>query len=544
MTDEIADVQALLEMIGSVLREHTDTSNPGVHVLPCLSNDLAADIGTLNSAVHAAGGSVLNTTRHRADQESAAEAMDYRTAVPGAPSPALTTLLGIELRLARAGGDCTVEISVDKQCVDARYVAATTASAAAPVPSSKDPVLAIVRALCSQRLSQHQLAVIVYDEDELDVGQKDAVWRLSAHLRGLTIGSLRTLVILAGASVNLARHVQHETGFRLARQAGQLITRHPPRSLNAAVADIVRSAAPFVGLFLGAGFSASSGLALGNSLRDAALRDLDQSAAGAGPHELACDFYRWLGSQDRLLDSERGVNIDKLAAELTLERVLREEFRSFAGEDPPTLARFAQECGAAKSRIGGAPVALARMLATPRRLVLCTVNFDELIETAAPGRCRVFATDDDFHAAADHLDDYLAGGTDEAPLWKLHGTISNIDSCVASDDQTLIGLSDPKRAALEHVLGAATSPVPWFYVGASMRDTDLVPLLGQPEFVNGLREHWVLPHTIDTVRTFVDQHRTERWDANKLPKFEERLITETADAFLSVLSDRWTAAAP
>lgn len=77
-----------------------------------------------------------------------------------------------------------------------------------------------------------------------------------------------------------------------------------------------------------------------------------------------------------------------------------------------------------------------------------------------------------------------------------------------------------------------------------MRDTDLVPLLGQPEFVHGLREHWVLPHSVDTVRTFVDQYRTERWDAMKLPKFEERLVTETADAFLSKLSDRWTAAGP
>ena len=181
---------------------------------------------------------------------------------------------------------------------------------------------------------------------------------------------------------------------------------------------------------------------------------------------------------------------------------------------------------------------MTEIIRSGRKLVICTVNFDELLETAASGACEVFATDDDFERAPDHLMQYLAGSDSKVPLWKLHGTISNLESCVASDDQTLLGLSDHKREALEALIssGDARRPAPWMYVGASMRDSDLTPIWARPDFAAIVREYWVMPFSVDSVRDFVDLYRAEAWRQQRTRSFDQRLVTETADTFLKLLA--------
>jgi len=312
------------------------------------------------------------------------------------------------------------------------------------------------------------------------------------------------------------------------------------------IADIVRSSSDYVGMFLGAGFSASSGLALGNALRDEALRDVHLSPPGSDAEQLAADWYRHITEIGGLLDSEEPLTTDQRVAGLTLERVLREEYRTFSPEPPPTLVKFKAKCDAALASLGVAPLALAEIIRSGRKLVICTVNFDELVETSAAGACEVFATDDDFGRAPDHLKSYLEGSDPKVPLWKLHGTISKLNSCVASDDQTLLGLSDQKRQALDALIDMSdpTRPVPWLYIGASMRDTDLTPMWGRPEFAAIVREYWVMPFSADSARDFIHLYRAEAWRQQRARTFEQRLVTETADTFLKALAAAFAAATP
>jgi hypothetical protein len=83
------------------------------------------------------------------------------------------------------------------------------------------------------------------------------------------------------------------------------------------------------------------------------------------------------------------------------------------------------------------------------------------------------------------------------------------------------------------VLRALLPPRPlWIYVGVSMRDTDLTPILAEEDFARALDERWVSPYLVETVAAFASG-RVPFWRTTPLPTIEDRLITETSDAFFS-----------
>lgn len=523
-------------MLIELLKTYDQPDTGHMQVIPCLADDLASCIDTVAAVIRHAGGAVANTTAFRPSAELPADAENYCGPVRGNPSAAWRAEIAEALRITRVAGRYRVIIEASDGMIDAKYQALTSTDPDPGPVSTDDPVLAVARALCSERLLSRRLGVLIYDETGLDVSQRIPLWELSQHLHGATTKNLRTLIMLVRAGVQVPRHTQQRSGFRWALSDGKLLRRHDWSGARVHINDILGSAAPFTVLFLGAGFSASSGLALGNHLRDRAIERMELAEAGASSEQLARAFYQWVAANRRLLPSEELAELSDLAPRLTLERVLREEYLSFSGEDPPTLREFKVECDTAVTRMGGAPRSLSRLISSGRKVVICTVNFDELVEAAA-GRdgVEVFSSDDDFTRAPGHLEDYLAGRSDRAPLWKLHGTIGDLRTCIANDAVTLMGLSVPKEKALYKLLDHSRTPIPWIYIGASMRDTDLNPILGRIEFARGLREYWVLPHSISSVEDFAHAYRTERWKDQR--GYDERLITETADTFLTALAD-------
>jgi hypothetical protein len=535
VTDATGGVNVLKTLM-AILRDSDRPDTSQLHVIPCLTDDLASCIDAITAVVRQAGGAVLNTSTFRSVAELPAEAENFQAAVRGTPPTGWAAKVTAALRITRVSGRYQVRLETANNMVDARYEAFTATDPDPGPADADDQVLAVARALCSERLLAHQLGVLIYDETVLDASQKAPLWGLSQQLRGPALKKLHTLVILARASVQIPRHTQQHTGFRWALAEGKLLRRYGWSSAQANINDILGSGAPFIVLFLGAGFSASSGLALGNDLRNQAIERMGLTVAGASSDQLAAAFYEWVADNGRLLPSEETANPGELASSLTLERVLREEYLSFAGEDPPTLREFKAQCDIALTRMGGAPVSLAHLIASGRKVVMCTVNFDELIEHAAgPDRVRAFSSDHDFGQSLEHLQDYLRDRSNQAPLWKLHGSIGDLRTCIANDAVTLMGLSKPKEEALHALLTQSDKPIPWIYVGASMRDTDLNPVLGRREFAEELREYWVLPHSVPSVEEFAHAYRAERWKNQR--RYDERLVTETADTFLTALAD-------
>jgi hypothetical protein len=403
-------------------------------------------------------------------------------------------------------------------------------------------MVGLAASLLDAALVTGEFAVVLYDESGMDTTAVNACWSLIMdHLPGMRLGPLRTLVVLVGATPSVGVHAMPGRGCRYAIVEDRLLQRKPLDSARGeALAFATRQAHARV-LYLGAGFSASSRLPLGNALRDSALRrllgEVVPSAASDG-RDLAKRFRAKLAGDQNLQGLLKDLSEDQFADQLTLEQVLAYERIQYP--ELPTLAEFAQAHARAVSAPGTSVTSLADLLQAPNGLVLVTVNFDELVESQAPGLVTAFATDEQFSNAAAYLRRYLAGEALPVPLLKLHGTIAIPDSCVVTTTQTEQGISDDRQAALEAILATDDTKVPWTYVGASMRDLDLRPILQHARFGHGLEERWVAPFLDAAVEQFADARRPY-WEGQPL---QSKLITETADEYLRLLSGSWQGRVP
>jgi hypothetical protein len=105
-----------------------------------------------------------------------------------------------------------------------------------------------------------------------------------------------------------------------------------------------------------------------------------------------------------------------------------------------------------------------------------------------------------------------------------------------SAEQTERGLPEHKKIALECVLGQERGVrVPLVYVGASLRDFDVVLVLQASPFAVRSEEMWVGPLRELSIDTFA-QSRYDEWRRGGRDELELRFISTSADEFCSLLA--------
>jgi hypothetical protein len=414
---------------------------------------------------------------------------------------------------------------------------------AALTPAGPDPsggertVLAVARAVAHEELDRRELVVLLWADSAVDLLFRPAIWDLVVRqLSGSPHPTLRTLVAVAGTSIDVPRHCQSHGGFRLALENDRLVRRHGPDAVSGFAAEVAAHTGPVV-VFLGAGFGASSRLPLGNALRDQAIKRLLglTSTVETPSDELAQRFQEWMaGHPDWLSEEESLMPADQYAKRLTLEQVVRAEQKVYP--DLPTLTEFREHHDAVIGTPGQGVLDLSKVAELmPGRLVVVEVNFDRLVEEHATVPTRVFAADEEFADAPAHLESYLAGTASELPILKVHGTIDQPSTCVVTDDQTAIGVGSNKLTALRTLLNE-DEPTLWLFIGASMRDHDLARVFADETWARGVDERWVVPYAVDTIETYANA-RTPFWRAQGSPRQDlySRLCTESSDVFLAAL---------
>jgi hypothetical protein len=527
----LATTTQVLELLSKVLTKWEAGLGPaGTEVMPVLVEDLGEHGSLVETVVRHAGGVFL-------DAKKCTNGVAGPTAPGGGNAsidPSLKAVVTREFEIPIAGGE---RLRLD--IAEHGGIVRATVGNVQPVGISAGLATAcgVVASLFSAELQESTLAVIKYDESELDADLAWAVWQLFTHqLEGIRVGRLHTLVLVIEATgVTYDRHCARGSSlvYRLGR--GGLERR---KDWQADVADIQRlrpdGNRPIV-LFLGAGFSVSSRLPLGEELRNTALRTMFLDAASRPLPELIDVFRGYVATHDRWLSpSESELPRDEFARSLTLERVLREELFHSGIEASPTLTRLQELNAKAMDRPGRAVEALSRIMMLQRDLIIVTVNFDQLLERAVGAR--VFASDEEFAEFPAYLSDFRGHGG-HIPVLKLHGTLSQPSTIVATVDQTLSGLSPAKTEALQALAGCGPR-LPWVYVGYSMRDPDVESVLALPVLYKKLDERWVSPFTVPTAQYFTEQHRV--YSTGEL-SFWNRSITQTADVFCEELARAWGA---
>jgi hypothetical protein len=403
-----------------------------------------------------------------------------------------------------------------------------------PSPGEKT-VLAIARAVMHSDLDTSELAIISWRDAIVDLRLRSALWRLGVEqLTDMPHPTLRTLIMVVESTIDIGLHCQTGRGFRFAVEGGRLLRRHGKDDLAATAWQVANHPKPFV-LFLGAGFSASSRLPLGNSLRDQAIRTLMNidPTTPMTSQQLARRFYDFVSSREGwLTPQESAMGAESYVQDLTLEQVVRAEKRLHP--DLPTLQSFRVHHDSVVGVPGSAVTELASILRLlGGQVILVEVNFDLLVETHSGVPLRVFSSEADFASAAEYLRRYLNHEETAVPLLKLHGTIDVPDTCVISDDQTELGVGSNKLNALRTLLDEA-DPRLWIYIGASMRDRDLLRVFSDEDWARGVDEFWVSPFLPDTVERFA-LLREPFWRGRDFRHIDDRLVSETADAFFAAL---------
>ena len=228
--------------------------------------------------------------------------------------------------------------------------------------------------------------------------------------------------------------------------------------------------------------------------------------------------------------AEQPMSQDAFIARLTLEQVTRAQYR--LDETVPILDEFKTRHDQVVGAPGQAVIDLSRLLQlAANRIVVVEVNFDQLVEAHAGVDVRIFATEEEFVEAPDYIRRYLGGDEQAVPILKLHGTIDRPETCIINSGQTELGLGQSKLDSLRALL-SPNNPRLWIYVGASLRDFDLRPVLLGEDFARGLNELWVSPYLDASVEEFAIQ-RSASWRQTSWPNVDDRLVAEAADPFFT-----------
>ncbi|WP_445149512.1 SIR2 family protein [Baekduia sp. Peel2402] len=453
-----------------------------------------------------------------------------------AEKPELKILLRSLIKPGDFGPGADVQLEHQHGAVDAKLRLGDTIGTPG---SAHAQALALLRALFDDRLHATEFAVITYSEFEMRHPLRKACLRYLMSIAP-AFTNLRTLLIFAQTDkADISVHCQFRRGIRFYISRDGLQRRNPSEMLDAdAQAFALTAREQAAVLFLGAGFSASSRMPLGNTLRDSALTDLLGRPSEHMTNAQRGRALRRAFSGRGVLTSEEedpAVSDDQLGATLTLEKVIRMHRAHGGPAIPRVLGEFKQshDSKLANGYRGRAVTDLQAIAERGgHRLVVITVNFDELLEHDSDA-FDVAVTDADFRRIAKRLPAYLDGTDNDprVPYLKLHGTITKTSTCIISDADTMTGLPHAKETAVLTLLRHQVAPrIPWFFVGASMRDYDLEGLYKGSTYIETVEEHWVAPLPEASIYEFANR-REVVWGHD----VQRRLVTETADVFFARL---------
>lgn len=522
---------SLFSLAREISDAHVRSGEGSITVIPVIVDNLRMARPVLRALAEVHEGLFLDTS------EAVPIDSVHNLSSPGPGTADRVRRQAVEEALRTPSGRQVTILDTPAGLVDATLGDSSPASSLNP---GERTILAFARAAIHSELEQHAFGIIAYDGEALDVEFRAAAWNLMAEqFSDMPSSTLRTLVVVTASPINIPLHCQPNKGFSYAIEDGRLLRRQGGDDLQAAVAQFVDHDGPTV-LFLAAGFAASSRLPLGNSVRDGAIKRLlgIQDDGSLSSIDLATRFYSWIAAKPGWMSAEeQSMPPEDFATGLTLERVINAEKR--LRPELPTLREFKEHHDNVVGTPGPSVIGLARVLEhCVGKAIVVEVNFDRLLEVHVKAALRVFASDADFEGAAEYIADYISGEATDIPVLKLHGTIEDFDSCVVSLDQTELGLGEDKLEALRALLGTPDAPRRWYYIGASMRDRDLLRVLGGEDFARRLDERWVLPYLVESVDDYA-KSRIAFWSQTDLPRIEDRLITETSDSFFGALADAY-----
>lgn len=291
-----------------------------------------------------------------------------------------------------------------------------------------------------------------------------------------------------------------------------------------------------IAFFLGAGFSYSSGLPLGDEMRDRALHevalipDVNQAIERlygdllvAERADGASAFLQW----ER--DDRGRPDLDLFAPDLTLERLVTAAARLDRGLTDTWAWFNAQHEGAEP---GPSVRYMAELVAAAagKRLILFTVNFDEMLERACSDELEVIYTPDRLDNLGERIEALISDPPGSRTLYvKLHGSLADRETIVVDYDKVMDVSRRPFASAARRLAEESAQMV---YVGHSMRDYDIRAALADLQ-MSALIEHWVAPTGPDPVlRRFWNEYRGA-WRNHAF-----RFSHTTADQYFGALSRR------
>jgi hypothetical protein len=513
-----------LQLLRDLIDDHNKDRGEDHLLLPCLHEELEKDIDLLRAGAQRCGGTLFSLN-------SPDEAWD----LPRGPISSDRSAL-VEGLLKSAGDSLPAEVIIE---LVGQGVRARLKGHDGPVEPSLTSILRAAAVIASSAFDEFDLVLMAAILAPADPRRRELLWNLlTINPVDLTIGGQSTtLVPILGASLNADIDYLRAPAIRYVARWDRVVRRSSVNQAHAikTIADLDRR--PLV-LFLGAGASASSGIPLGNSYRDLALEHL------IGRHEdrqsTAEIFFDLLHERQHFLPGETQSRA-AFASELTLERVLLETFSDLGFRpraDAPVIQEIAKDCAAALDYVRPGRKAIRELAAKLQgQLIIMTVNFDQLVEEDLGVDCSVFYRPEHYRERLDDLVRYVGGDSSKLlPILKLHGSIEEPDSLIATIDTTSAGLNEDVLRALNQVLETARKPLRWVWIGCSMRDRDMNLWLGGLG-ASALDEWWVDPLPGKSLDDFFIQHRALKWSARR-QELRDRLIIDSADGFLRCLADQ------
>jgi hypothetical protein len=482
-------------------------------------DSLAVDVDVVREAFRRFGGHLVEVTP------------DSRTRFDGTPTDALVDVIRAACALA------TVNI-------DIAIAGGRTAVGPGRSPNDAQALTeAVITALLELDVHPQKFVALSYPTSQLDERHVALLWSLLVHqVPPFFDGRVETFVPIVDGAVDVSTYCTPSppTSLRYAIRDQAFHRRNADSSaMTAQVARLASRADRPLVLFLGAGASASARIPQGNVVRDAALEDL--LGQPVDPETTPQVFYRWLKDQDRLLPDEDDITLEQFTRSLTLERVLREEFHGLEVENRPrsesqTVRTLQRDCDEGTLYTPEARQGLRAILAAHPCPIVVTVNIDRQVEHDLLVDHAVYCRPGEFAAAKDHITEYIGGDHSKGvPILKIHGTSEDPDSMVVDLDQTLLGLDPAIQAALDAIF--EDGMVDWLWIGCSLRDRDVTRYMETKDGSSDLFELWIDPLPGPGIDVFIDRCRRQSAAEMHSVRRDQRVVSETADAFLKRLAD-------